>query len=69
MDGALHAAMLDLDIDLDAMAEFGLDDAAFEEAMAKFEAVHMQDVPKELRAKYASSRAQVQKQLDGVAVR
>jgi hypothetical protein len=37
--------------------------------MAKFEAVHMQDVPKELRAKYASSRAQVQKQLDGVAVR
>ena len=69
MDGALHAAMLDLDVDLDAVAEAGLDDATFQEAMAKFEAVQMQDVPKELRAKYALSRAKIQKELDGVAVR
>ena len=65
MDTALTAMMVDLNVDV--QSEAGLSDAAFEAAMKTFEATKMRDVPKELRAKYKESSAQVQREIENVA--
>jgi len=64
MDTALTAMMVDLNVDV--QSEGGLSDAAFEAAMKTFEATKMRDVPKELRAKYKESSAQIQRQIENV---
>ena len=65
MDTALTAMMVDLNVDV--QSEAGLSDAAFEAAMKTFEATKMRDVPKELRAKYKESSAQIQREIENVA--
>lgn len=65
MDTALTAMMVDLNVDV--QSEGGLSDAAFEAAMKTFEATKIRDVPKELRAKYKESSAQIQRQIENVA--
>jgi hypothetical protein len=66
MEGALNAMMKEIDVDMSR--DDGLADDAFEAAMAKFEATRLHDVPKNLRERYMASRAEIQREIDGVVI-
>lgn len=67
MEGSLSAIMNELNVNVDRGVE-GLDDAAFQEAMKKFETITMRDVSKDpkMRSRYMEARDRALKQIDQI---